>query len=433
MFMNRLILVLCLLAGLQLSAQEGPIISSAVISIDRNGDLAQAKKYIDEAAQIISTKPESEVSYKDLRKFYYYQGLINFRIYNSQDPKISALDDQALDKAAEGFRKTIEYEKQTGKERYTEDAKQQIPFVANAYAQRGIQKSGNENFQGAYEDFILSYEMKKEPPVSQTDTTMLYNASIMAQNGQMLDKAIEINKKLIDMGYRSRVYKANNVETGEVAEFPNRKQMDLAVQSGAYKNPVVEGDIRADLYVTITGLYLRNGDTAMYDKYVQEGRQKFPNNQSLLLAELQKFFENKEYEKALVNLDQAIAKDPDNVVMHYNKGVILQNEMEDYERALQAYEDALKVDSTYSDALYMSSIIYIDRANAIGEEMNELPLNATKKYEELKKKQTSVFEKALPYLEKAHRYNPDDTQVTTALAQVYRALKMYEKAKALQG
>lgn len=431
-FMKRLTLALFMLVGVQMMAQEGPKISSAIISIDRNNDLPQAKQYIDEAAQIISTKPVSEISSKDLSKFYYYKGLINFRIYNSDKAEIKALDPKALDKAAEGFRDLIKHEQQTGKERYTDETKGQIPFVANAYAQRGIDKSTQKDYQGAYEDFMLTYEMKKQPPLSQTDTAMIYNAAIMAQNGEMYDKAIDLNKKLIDMGYRSRVYKATDAESGQVIEFPSKKQMDFAVKSGGYTNPTVEGDIRADLYVTLTALYLKNGDTAKYDQYVAEGRQKFPENQKLLMSELQKFFENKEYDKAMVNLNQAIAKDPDNVVMHYNKGVILQNQMKEYDKALEAYQQALKVDSTYSDAMYMSSIIYIDRANEIVKQMNELPLNATTKYKELQKKQTEVFQQALPFLEKAHKFNPDDEQVTTALVQVYRALKMYEKAKALQ-
>ncbi|HBF18541.1 MAG TPA: hypothetical protein DDW81_00505, partial [Cryomorphaceae bacterium] len=281
-------------------------------------------------------------------------------------------------------------------------------------------------------DFLYTYEMKRQPPLSQTDTAMVYNAAIMAQNAKMYDKAIELNKQLIDMGYRGQTYKATDAESGQVVEFPGKKQMEFAVKSGGYSNPVIEGDVRADIYLTVTGLYLRAGDTAMYEQYVTEGRKKFPENQQLLLQELQKFFANKQYDKAMVNLDEAIAQDPDNVIMHYNKGVILQNEMKEYDKALEAYQTALSIDSTYSDALYMSSIIFIDQANAIGKEMNALPLSANAKYKELEKRQKSIFEKALPYLERAHKFNPSDEQVTLALTQVYRALKMYDKAKALQ-
>ena len=133
----------------------------------------------------------------------------------------------------------------------------------------------------------------------------------------------------------------------------------------------------------------------------------------------------------MANLDQAIAQDPENVVMYYNKGVILQTELKRLDAAIEAYQKALEIDSMYSDALYMSSIIFIDSANAIGKKMNALPLNATSKYKALEKEQKAVFTTALPYLQKARKSNPTDGQVKNALMQVYRALKMYDKAKAL--
>ena len=117
--------------------------------------------------------------------------------------------------------------------------------------------------------------------------------------------------------------------------------------------------------------------------------------------------------------------------MHYNKGVILQTETKNTNAALEAYKAALEVDSMYGDALYMTSIIYIDSANAVGQKMNDLPLNATKKYKALEKTQKEIFQVSLPYLEKARISNGDDEQVKNALIQVYRALKMYDKAKAL--
>jgi tetratricopeptide (TPR) repeat protein len=207
--------------------------------------------------------------------------------------------------------------------------------------------------------------------------------------------------------------------------------MDRMVKLGKFQNPSTEGDIRSNLYLSLVYLYSKVEDKENYAATIATGRALFPDNTALLKAELQIFFDNKEYDKALANLDQAIAQDPENVVMHYNKGVILQTELIRLNDALDAYQKALDIDSMYSDALYMSSIIYIDSANAIGKKMNELPLNANKKYKSLEKAQKEVFSTALPYLEKARKSNATDSQVKNALMQVYRALKMYEQAKAL--
>ncbi len=424
--MRHTFLLLAAIFGFSLAAQEGPKITSAVIAADRQ-DLAEAKSYIDEAGQIIGTKSLSEVRSKDLAKFYYYKGLINFRLTQSSDEAIKALDPDALDKAAEGFKNLIEYEKQIGKERYTDDVKQQLPYLANAYASRGIEASGKEDYANAFIDFQRTYDLKKEFGIG-TDTSMLYNAALMAQQAGNNAKAIEITEELIAMNYRGVQYKAKNAATGDPVEFGSKKQMDFSVKSGAVTDPVVEGDIRPDLYITAANLNKKEGDTARYDQLVAEARTKFPENQTLLILELQKYLDTKNYDKALENLNKAIAIDPSNKIMLYNKGVILQTEMNLYDEAIDAYQKALNIDPDYSDALYMTSIVYLDQANEVGKKMNDLPLNAKTKYEALQKEQTAIFEKALPYLEKAHKSNPEDEQVTTALGQVYRALKMYEKA-----
>ena len=428
--MRHTFLLLAAVFGFSLAAQEGPKITSAVIAADRN-DLAEAKSYIDEASQIIGTKDPSAVRSKDLAKFYYYKGLINFRITQSSDPAIKALDTEALDKAAEGFKQLLEYEQKLGKERYTEDAKQQLPYVANAYAQRGIDASGEEDFASAFMDFKRTYDLKKQFELG-TDTSMLYNAALMAQNAGNSAKAIELTNQLIEMEYKGLQYKAKNAETGEIVEFGNKKQMEFGVKSGAYTDASVEGDIRPDLYITAANLYKKQGDTAKYDEMVAAGRAKFPENESLLRAELQTFLENQDYEKALVNLNQAIEKDPSNKLFHYIKGYIIQTETKDLEKARAAYAKAIEIDPEYIEPLYMTGLTYVEGANKITEKMNALKLNETSKYDALQKEQNAEFAKALPFFEKAHSIDATDKDTLNALKEVYYKLKKYEKAKEIQ-
>lgn len=429
--MRQLILVATSLFCATVFAQEGPVISSAIIAIDRNNDLPTAKKYIDEAQDIVGSKPQSEIKSKDLSKFYFYKGKINYRVYQSNDPEVSGLDAAALDKALEGYRQLLDFEEQ-GKKRYYKDAAEQLQYIATDIARRGIAASQERDFKQAYSDFMESYRIKKHPAINQEDTTMLYNAAIMAQQGQMFDEALEINESLIATGYKGVNFTAVSAESGDTVVFPSKPALDNAVRSGKFVNPTIAGDVRPDLYTTSAYLALEKGDTALYKEKVAQGRAKYPENRALLTAELQLFFDNKEYDKALANLDQAIAQDPENVVMYYNKGVILQNEMKRTDDALEAYRKALEIDSTYADALYMTSIIYIDKANALGEKINELPISAEKEYKKLKAEQDGIFEESLPYLERAYAANPSDGQVVSALMGVYRALKMYDKAMALK-
>lgn len=428
--MKRFILVAVMLIGLPALAQEKPLISSAVIALDRNNDPKAAKEYIDEAESIIQSKPLTEIKEKDLSKFYFYKGTINYRIHISEDPEIKALDAQALDKAVEGYTQLLKFEEQTGNKRYSDDAKGQILGLANSIAQRGIDASGAGDYQNAYNDFLKTYKLKQEM-LGDTDTSMYYNAAIMAQQMKAFDKALDIYKDLLKLDYHGTRFRAISVETGDTVEFLSPRQMDMAVKTQQVTNPTSGGDIRPDLYRSVIYIALDQGDTALYKSSIAEGRAKFPENIDLIKAELSLFFENGEFDKALANLDRAIAADPTNPLMYYNKGVILQNEMKRPQEALKAYVQVLEIDPDYSDALYMSSIIFIDSANVISGQMNELPMSAQTKYKALEKQRQEVFNAALPYLEKAYALAPEDEQVKTALSQVYRNLKMYDKAKAL--
>lgn len=428
--MKRLSLVIALLAGFQVLAQEGPIISSAVIAMDRTNDIPAAKEYIDEAAKVLSTKDMSTVKWKNAAKFYYYQGLINFRIAQSQDAAIKALDENALDIAAESFMESIEFEKAKGKQKFSDKSKQQLPYVANAIASRGIQKDANKDPLGAYKDFQMTYDLNLKI-LGRTDTSMLYNTAVMAQKAEMYDKAIEINKQLIDFGYKGVEYSATDIEKGTKVVFSSKKQLDLAMLAGTYKDPAANGDYRADIYLATAGLYKKTGDTATYDQFIKEGRIKFPENESIIRAELQKFLETKQYDKAMVNLDLAIAKDPKSHSLLYIKGNILQTTIGDLEGAVIAYDKALALKPDYLDPLYMKGLMNINEANRLTKEMNDLPLNATKKYDALKAKQKAEFEKALPLFQKAHEIDAKDRETLNALKEVYYKLRMPNEAKAI--
>lgn len=429
--MKRILTLLLIAFSIGLIAQEGPKISTAVIALDRNNDIIDAKKYIDEASEIINTKDKSTVKYKDLRKFYFYKALVYYRIAVSEDPEMQALSVNALDIAAENFANVIEYEASIGKESYTAKAREQLPYVANMYATRGIAEATNNEFMAAYNDFMVTYEMKKKLNLG-VDTSMYYNAALMAQNAKNFEKAIEIYEDLLSMGYKGVVFKATNAETGETEEFTSKIMMDRNVEKGNVKDPRVEGDLRPDLYVNAANLYLQNGDTARYDQMVADGRQKFPENEMLLRAELQKFLETGQYENAMVNLNQAIKQDPENKLFYYIKGYILQTSMKDSEGAREAYARSIETDANYLEPQYMTGLSYVEEANKLSEEMNGLPLNATSKYKELKAKQELAFKNALPFFEAAQKISPKDKDTLNALKEVYYKLKMPNKALEVQ-
>lgn len=429
--MKRVFFFLAISLSLTLSAQERPKISSAIIAKDR-GDLEAAKGHIAEAAAIIEEKGAGEVKDKTLSKFYYNRGHINLMIASSSDDALRASNPDALDIARQAFNNVFALEERTGEDKYVDEAKTQMPYLAQQIATRGIEASQQQNYKQAYNDFLATYELKKENELG-TDTTMMYNAALMAQQGKMYDEAIEILEKLMSMNYKGVEFKAVEVETGNQVTFPNKAQMEMAVKSEQYQNPTIEGDIRADLYVNAANLYLTQlGDTVAYDKMVAEGRKKFPEDENLLRAELQKFLETKQYDKAMGNLNQAIKQDPDNKLFYYIKGFIYHTSLDSIPPAREAYKQSMKRDSNYIEPVYMLGLTYVDEANAISEEMNALGLNEKSKYKKLQAEQKELFGKAQEYFETARDIDPDDLDTLNALKEVYYKLKMYEEAKELQ-
>jgi len=429
--MKRVFFFLAVSLSLTLSAQERPKITSAVIAKDR-GDIAAAKEHIAEAAQIIKEKGPGEVKEKTLSKFYYNRAHINLMLASSDDDALRAANPDALDIALQAFKNVFELEERTGEDKYVDEAREQMPYLAQQIATRGITASQQQNYKQAYNDFLATYELKKENNLG-TDTTMMYNAALMAQQGAMYDEAIKILEKLMAMNYKGVEFKAKEVESGNVVTFPNKAQMEMAVKSEQYKDPTIEGDIRADLYVNAANLYLTQlGDTAAYDKMVAEGREKFPENENLLRAELQKFLETKQYDKAMANLNQAIEQDPDNKLFYYIKGFIYHTSMDSIAPAREAYRNSMERDSNYIEPAYMLGLTYVDEANEISEEMNSLGLNEKSKYKELQKEQKELFGEAQKYFEIARDIDPDDLDTLNALKEVYYKLKMYEEAKELQ-
>lgn len=429
---HKFALVAIVLAG-GLWAQEGPKISTAIIEFDRNNDTADAKKYLQEAADIIKNKDKSEIKDKDLAKFYFYRGKVNYAIANSGKAETRALAPNGIEVAAESLQNLFAYEKKIGKERYSDEARPLMPRIAIAYAQRGIDASAKKDYQGAYEDFILTYNFKKENELG-IDTAMLYNAALMAQNAENYEKAIKHTNQLVEMGYRGVQYKATNTANGETIEFQNKAQLDAAIKNGGglYEQPVVEGDVRPDLMITLANLYKKSGDTTSYDETVSKGRKMFPGNKSLLLLELQKYLDTKEYEKAMVNLQQAQESDPENALYPYLQGYIYQTSMEEIDKAKGKYEEAIAIDSAYLEPRYMMGLVYVDKANKVAAQINELGLNEKSKYDKLKKEQDEYFKKALPHFEKAYKLDSEDLDTMKALKEVYYKLKMYEKAQKIQ-
>jgi tetratricopeptide (TPR) repeat protein len=256
----------------------------------------------------------------------------------------------------------------------------------------------------------------------------LFNAGIIAGQSGNVEASVDAFRSCLDLGYKGITYTATYAASGEPQQYPNKAAMEKDLQIGLATDPVIGEDVRPSVYISLINAYKKLEDTKNYEEVLIEARTMYPENKDLLDIQLQSFLDNKDYDGALANLDEAIVKNPTKGIYHFVKGNILQTELKDLDAALIEYKRAVELDSTLSDAMYMCGLVYIDRANEITEQMNNLGLNETRKYNALKDKQKGVFEESLQYFEKSYEMNPNDMDIVRALMEVYRKVGDYQKS-----
>jgi tetratricopeptide (TPR) repeat protein len=393
--MKRIFLAFSILLGSVWAYGQGAETSTAIIRL-RENDYEQAKKYIDEAYEVVVRKESEgeEISEKIGSKFWYHRGVIYFQIHISKDPAIAGLAENGLDVATESFIRLFEVDV---KKRYFKDGAQQYNYCVNGYINRAFDYIEQENWQMAMYDFEKGFELKQHPVIGEVDTTTLYNAALMAQYAKDLDNGIRLNKRLLEY------------------EFGG-----------------------AATYIVLSQMYKDKGDREAAYAMTMEGREKYPSDRDLLIEEVNFYIADGNDEKAAETLALAIEADPENILLYNAQGTILLK-MGRNEEAVQALMAGIEVGDkkglenmdasevlAYGEANYSAGVYWIEQANALVEVMNNTKSDS--EYNKLKEEQKGYFSNALPYFEKALECSPEDLLTLDALKLVYYRLDMYEKS-----
>src|SRR5690625_6487691 len=157
---------------------------------------------------------------------------------------------------------------------------------------------------------------------------------------------------------------------------------------------------------------------------LQEGREKYPDDLTLLYAEINMALQNNEIGSLEEQLKEAIKKDPENVSLYATTGSVYDRlyqevSVEDPEQAevyfdsAQVYfERALEKDPDNVDAIYSIGALYYNKAAQGTQELqvlaDDLSSEGMKAYAKKKEEVDKIFDEALPYFQKAERVNPND-------------------------
>lgn len=170
--------------------------------------------------------------------------------------------------------------------------------------------------------------------------------------------------------------------------------------------------------------------------YLEAGRKKYPEDTGLLFSEINFFLEKGRLSELIDKLEQAIQKEPENVSLYATLGNVYDNlyqkeakagnkaqAKEYFDKALSSFDEALKVDETYFDAIYSIGALHYNNAAILVTELNELESDYSKdglkKYEAKKAEIFQKFDDALPYFQRCEKLDPNDVNTLIALREIY--------------
>ncbi len=397
-------------------------------SHDYGRDLKKAKKYLSKyifdqtenldklakAAELIDGVVKSE-DYMESTKAWTLRG----KIYN----ELAARDEVQLQinnnyeikdpfvafKAFESFMKT--YENAVKKYR-KKDALKGLRETARYLNSIGYALYSKKDFENAYKNFNavlkiddLLKENDKKRVFSKEDDYLneVYIAGIAAMSANQLDKAKDHFEYLLSKNFDKPV-----------------------VYEGLFK------------------FYL-DKDPAKAEEYLTKGRAKYPDETSLLFAEINFYLKKGELDKLIDKLKLARQKEPNNVSIVVTEANIYDNIYqkaldsndvskadEYFAKAKKTYEEALKMEPNNFIATYSLGALYYNKAAAVLKEVNKLAEDFSKegmkKYETKKAEMDGYFDQALPFFEKARKLNPKDRNTLIALKEIYARKNMMEKS-----
>lgn len=399
--MKRVLLTFALCLTVVASFGQKKSVSSAQsIAKGENPNFGEARNLIKGALE----NPET----KDDAKTWYVAGLIENQQFNSENAKLY-LGQQANDPVMYDalcailpyYLKALELDQKPNakgkiKPKFTKDIKNDLATNLKWYINAGAHYFQANDVKKAYDAFdqyikIMNLDLFKGEPIAEKDTNfqlVTYYKGIVASQMEDHKTAIECFEALKPFDYE-----------------PTQVYQYICIEYDAMK------------------------DTANYVKALEEGFAKFPEEQYFILNLINQYTLANKTDEAIELLNKAIVQTPDNVQLYSVLGRMYEMKNNTGE-AEKNFKKALEIDPQYADALAGLGRLFFNAGVTQLDEANKIDDN--KLYQEEKAKANVLFEKALPFYEKALSIKPDNREFMAALSNIYYQLNMGDKLKALE-
>ena len=380
------------------------------------------------AITILKDAENTVVNAKDTEQAQYYFVIGNAYLVLA-DKNVEAGKNLSL--AAESYKKLIDLEKTSGKQKYSTQAATSITQIKGKLINAAIADTqANKQAEGAkklYDAYLLD----------QKDTINLYYAASTYVNAQDYDAALTAYDELKKLNYSGKGtnYLAVSKVSGNQDNFATAKERDQAVKLGTHEKPETENipSKRGEIYKNIALILVQKGRVEDAKKAISDARKSNPDDTSLILTEANLYLDTKDYETYKKLVGEALQKEPNNKELIFNLGVISAN-ANNAADAEKYYLKVIEIDPNYANAYLNLAALKLEAEKPIIDEMNKLGTSDkdTKRYNVLKAKRQEVFKGVIPYLKKANELDPKNEDVKKTLLGVYSALEMTAEAKALK-
>lgn len=318
-----------------------------------------------------------KVPYADKNLYFSVAGLLQFTEVTKP-----VYQDDVLAKAVDAFAKSYTYD---AKGKKTKDIALKLQTIEQNYFQDAFTVYTLGNPAEASRLFGKAAATSKTAPCAKVDTLAIYYAGLTAIESHLDADA---------------------------------KKYFLEAQALGYES---EGG----LYANLSEIEMAAGDTLAARKYLEDGFLKYPSNPQVLTSLINLYIGTKENpEKIIVLLEQAKAQMPDNPSLYYVEGDIWVK-IKNYDKAVEAYRKSNEINPAYEMGFYGEGVMQFDRAVDIQNEMNDLPLNEYKKYDELSKQFEQVLKLAIEPFEKAFEISQNESVKLSAADYLKRIYFVY--------
>jgi len=195
-----------------------------------------------------------------------------------------------------------------------------------------------------------------------------------------------------------------------------------------FKNP--------SIYSSLFKIYSNNDKEAKALTRIKTGRELFPEDEGLMIAEINHYLKNGQMDQLTKKLEQAINKNPNNVSLYSTMGHVY-NELQKvevekgnftlsksyFQQSMDYFSRALEIDGMYGPALYNLGALYYNKAAVLTKEIKSIEEDKSargiRQVSAKKSEMVNVLDQALPFFQKAEAVNPNDVATLGALKEIY--------------